>query len=122
MSHHEKTANVRLWTSPAPWPRGRHPGDPAAALRAMASALDGAEPPCADEPERYYSGTPQDVQIAQATCRACPALAACGDLAAALGEVHGVWAGVDRSSPHARQQADGRTTTDSTDTTTEESA
>ena len=120
MSHHEKTQNVRLWTTPAPWPRGRHPDDPAQALRAMAAALDG-EPPCAVDPDRWFSGAQADIEAAQAVCRACPALQPCGALAAALGEVFGTWGAVDRSSPRARQRADA-SPAPTTDTTTEESA
>src|SRR5579862_4256726 len=49
--------------------------------------------PCTDDPELFFAESPDDVELAKALCRECPARAAC--LAGALKrrEPWGVWGG-----------------------------
>jgi len=56
-------------------------------------ARAGADLPCADDPELFFAGSPDEVEAAKALCRECPARATC--LAGALGrrEPWGVWCG-----------------------------
>lgn len=76
--------------------------DHAAAHRALAELLrdlddDGRRVPCAGS-DRPISEDPDEREfVALAWCPSCPALAAC--LAAGASESHGVWGGVDRSTP-----------------------
>jgi WhiB family transcriptional regulator, redox-sensing transcriptional regulator len=51
----------------------------------------GLDLPCTDDPELFFAESPDDVELAKALCRECPARAAC--LAGALKrrEPWGVW-------------------------------
>ena len=74
----------------------------------------GPDLPCTGDPELFFAESPDDVDAAKASCRECPARAAC--LAGALErrEPWGVWAGSssyaarscrasDRGDAHARR-------------------
>jgi WhiB family transcriptional regulator, redox-sensing transcriptional regulator len=67
---------------------------PAAGLAApLPIASLGPDLPCTDDPELFFAESPDDVELAKALCRECPARAAC--LAGALKrrEPWGVWGG-----------------------------
>lgn len=67
---------------------------PAAGLAApLPIASPGPDLPCTDDPELFFAESPDDVELAKALCRDCPARAAC--LAGALKrrEPWGVWGG-----------------------------
>jgi WhiB family transcriptional regulator, redox-sensing transcriptional regulator len=66
---------------------------PAAGLVAPPIASLGPDLPCTEEPELFFAESPDDVEMAKALCRECPARAAC--LAGALRrrEPWGVWGG-----------------------------
>jgi hypothetical protein len=65
---------------------------PAAGLAApLPIASPGPDLSCTDDPELFFAESPDDVELAKALCRECPARAAC--LAGALKrrEPWGVW-------------------------------
>lgn len=62
-------------------------------LVALFDALDGAEPPCAEDPEAWTSGEAEHVAAAVEGCSRCPATAACDAYAQSLRPSVGTWAG-----------------------------
>src|SRR5215472_6013345 len=95
-------ARFRVYTA-APQASGRR-------RPASRRAQTGADLLCTDDPELFFAESPDDVEMAKALCRECPARAAC--LAGALGrrEPWGVWGGelflrgatVPRKRPRSR--------------------
>jgi WhiB family redox-sensing transcriptional regulator len=58
------------------------------------------------DPELFFPARHgADVSAAVAICASCPVRAECHEFAEATNQVHGVWAGVDRSDPKARRKA-----------------
>ena len=56
-------------------------------------------PPCADDPELFFSEQPGDVARAKQTCMGCWRMSACLDDIAADPPSCGVWAGINFSQP-----------------------
>lgn len=56
-------------------------------------------PPCAADPELFFSETPEDIAAAKQICYGCPFQYACDDYATQAGEPWGVWGG---TSPQQR--------------------
>ena len=67
----------------------RRPTLPAA--RTVASL--GPHLPCTDDPELFFAESPDDVEMAKALCRGCPARATCLAGASERREPWGVWGG-----------------------------
>lgn len=83
---------------------------PAAAVREWIALQLGLEllevpPACADDPERWWSNRPGDVDDAKAVCGWCPLLAVCRAYALAADEPGGTWGGL---SDTERRQVTGR--------------
>ena len=53
----------------------------------------GADLPCTDDPELFFAESPDDVEMAKALCRGCPARATCLAGASERREPWGVWGG-----------------------------
>jgi Transcription factor WhiB len=87
------------------WPAWQVPAGALSEWIALVTALLelGAEPACADEPERWWSKQPADVAYAQLVCALCPVRSWCQSYAIAAGERDGVWGGLTR----AERVADG---------------
>ncbi len=78
-------------------------GVPVEALPAwdrLTRALLDYQPPCASEPERWWSYDDESVEAAVTGCRRCRVLQLCGAYADAAKETHGIWAGTDRELRH----------------------
>lgn len=67
--------------------------EPAAELHALATALGGRPPPCAGDPEQWFTDPAKAVHVCRTECHA---RTECGDYAAAVQPSHGVWAGTVR--------------------------
>lgn len=78
------------------WPAWQVPASALVEWVALVEAIAGleVEPACADEPERWWSKLPTDLEWAQQVCARCPVLGPCRSYAAAAGERDGVWGGL----------------------------
>jgi hypothetical protein len=71
--------------------------------------------PCRSDPDQWFveATTPRNSEVVDAVireCLRCPALDACGELAAKIRPTHGVWAGRDWTKPPSHQPRGDRIT------------
>ena len=85
----------------SPVPRLLDP-DTAAAWWRLVQVVTDQPPPCARHPEMWFSVDADATEAAVRACTGCHAIDLCGTYAAAAGERHGVWAGVDRTRRRRR--------------------
>jgi WhiB family transcriptional regulator, redox-sensing transcriptional regulator len=57
------------------------------------------------DPDLFFPDRSADITAAVAICAGCPVRAECHEFAEATNQVHGVWAGVNRSDPKERRKA-----------------
>lgn len=78
------------------WPAWQVPPRAVGAWLRLQAALVvlGVEPWCANDPGRWFSTRPADVEEAVAVCRVCPVLAECRAYALAADEKAGTWGGL----------------------------
>lgn len=66
--------------------------------------------PCADDPDRWFSDQPSEVEAAKRICQPCPVRHTCLAAAIARGEPCGVWGGqlLDHGRVLPRKRGRGR--------------
>lgn len=64
----------------------------------LGRALLDYAPPCAADPDRWWSTDADDLEASIHECRRCHVLKPCGQYADAAAEPFGVWAAVDRAT------------------------
>jgi WhiB family redox-sensing transcriptional regulator len=72
--------------------------------------IEALVPPCTDDPDRFFSERPDDLEQAKLLCRVCPIREACLEGALARREPWGVWGGevLDRGRVITHKRGPGR--------------
>lgn len=115
--------NARRSHMVSPWPvradrsprAGQAVDDAVPLLLELHRALDGAPPPCSADPVAWTSSEPEDVKVAVAGCRPCPAMTQCRAYATAVRPRIGVWAGRAVVVRRSRYDDDNDIDTDTTE-------